>query len=107
MAACFWNCRPAAVRLVPALFRRKAAPELLFQRVDSRAHGRLRHVQPLRRTVEVAGGNDGEEGAGKLGFHRRLYIGKVDIIGHDISFVKCKRSANLMSLKAAAALIWE
>jgi hypothetical protein len=53
----------------------QAAPQLLFQRADPRAHGRLRHVQPLGGADEVAGGDDGEKGARELGFHlwRTLY----------------------------------
>jgi hypothetical protein len=34
------------------------------------------------------------------------YIGYIDIIGHNISFVKCERSANLMCLKAANPWHW-
>jgi hypothetical protein len=35
-----------------------------------------------------------------------FYIDVVDIIDRNIAFVKCERGANLMSLKAAAALTW-
>jgi len=37
--------------------------------VDSRAHGRLRDVQPLSGGDEVARRDDGQEGAGELGVH--------------------------------------
>ena len=47
------------------------ALELLLERLDPRAHGRLADVQPLGRAVEVGGRRDLEEGAHVLDVHRR------------------------------------
>src|SRR5690606_2809917 len=43
------------------------AAELLFQRLDARADRRLADVEPPGGAAEVAGRDDGEEGAGEFG----------------------------------------
>jgi hypothetical protein len=69
--AWFWNCRPAGVSVVPALFvsDKERAAELLFQRVNAGAHRGLGHMEPLRGADEVPRRNDGEKRSGQFRIH--------------------------------------